>query len=173
MSKTIYSFFQSIAKDKMIKYTDILLAFLSFSWLLFTVDFRSDVLGQVLPIIGQVLPLIANDWSQVGIANLYSMIHNNGYRFLYLSARAIGQSRLTRDYLKGLRQGELSLPDGPLLLSPSSLASAFHRYVLPLFKICCFTLVSSFTRTCGLAFLYFILLSCQCIYLICSPFSMT
>jgi len=102
---------------------------------------KSDVLGQVLPIIGQVLPLISNDWSQVGIANLYSMIHSNGYRFLYLSARAIGQSRLTRDYLRSLRQGVLSLPEGPLLLSPSSLASAFHREVIErkpeVFKISC------------------------------------
>lgn len=83
-------------------------------------------MGQVLPMIGQVLPYI-NDWSQVGIARLYSMIASNGYKFLYLSARAIGQSKITRDYLRSIRQGDISLPDGPLLLSPSSLVSAFHK----------------------------------------------
>lgn len=102
---------------------------------------KSDVLGQVLPMIGHVLPYISNDWSQVGIARLYSMIADNGYKFLYLSARAIGQSKLTRDYLRSIRQGEVSLPDGPLLLSPSSLVSAFHKEVIERkpeeFKISC------------------------------------
>jgi phosphatidate phosphatase LPIN len=89
--------------------------------------FRSDVLGQVLPMIGSVLPYITTDWSQAGIAQLYQMISRNGYKFLYLSARAIGQSKLTRDYLRGVRQSDVNLPDGPLLLSPSSLMSAFHK----------------------------------------------
>ena len=84
---------------------------------------RSDVLGHVLPMIGK-------DWSQAGIANLYTAVARNGYRFLYLSARAIGQSQFTRAYLRSVRQpGNVSLPDGPLLLSPSSLFSALHRWV--------------------------------------------
>ena len=81
---------------------------------------RSDVLGQLLPMVGK-------DWSQAGITHLYSMIHRNGYKFVYLSARAIGQSKTTRDYLRSVRQGDTPLPEGPLLLSPSSLISAFHR----------------------------------------------
>ncbi|XP_065191381.1 phosphatidate phosphatase LPIN3-like [Sycon ciliatum] len=84
---------------------------------------RSDVYGQVLPLFGQ-------DWSHFGVAQLFSGIENNGYRFIYLSARAIGQSKLTRDYLRNIRQGQLSLPDGPLLLNPSSLVRAFHREVI-------------------------------------------
>jgi len=89
--------------------------------------YRSDVLGQVLPMLGSVIPMIGSDWSQAGIAQLYQMIHRNDYKFLYLSARAIGQSQLTRDYLRSLKQSDMTLPDGPLLLSPSSLMSAFHK----------------------------------------------
>lgn len=84
------------------------------------VVFRSDVLGHILPIVGQ-------DWAQSGVAQLFTKIKNNGYRILYLSARAIGQAHITREYLRSVKQGDLSLPDGPLLLNPTSLLSAFHR----------------------------------------------
>lgn len=81
---------------------------------------RSDVLGHILPIVGK-------DWAQSGVAQLFTKIMNNGYKLLYLSARAIGQARVTREYLRSIKQGNLSLPDGPLLLNPTSLISAFHR----------------------------------------------
>lgn len=44
---------------------------------------KSDVLGHLLPILGK-------DWAQSGVAQLFTKIKNNGYNFLYLSARAIG-----------------------------------------------------------------------------------
>ncbi|KAJ8322304.1 hypothetical protein KUTeg_000775 [Tegillarca granosa] len=95
---------------------------------------KSDVLGQILPIMGK-------DWSQSGVAELFSRIHSNGYKFLYLSARAIGQSKITKDLLKSIKQQYHVLPDGPLLLSPTSLVSAFHREVIEKkpeeFKISC------------------------------------
>ncbi|BFZ21406.1 hypothetical protein BsWGS_24446 [Bradybaena similaris] len=95
---------------------------------------KSDALGQILPIIGR-------DWSQSGVAQLFTRIHKNGYKLIYLSARAIGQSRSTKDMLKNIRQGELVLPDGPLFLNPTSLFSAFHREVIlknpEEFKISC------------------------------------
>lgn len=95
---------------------------------------KSDVLGHILPRIGR-------DWAQSGVANLFTKIKENGYKMLYLSARAIGQAEGTREYLKSVRQGELYLPDGPLLLSPTSLLSAFHREVIEKkpeeFKISC------------------------------------
>lgn len=84
---------------------------------------RSDVLGHILPMVG-------HSWAQLGVAKLFTKIQDNGYKFLYLSARAIGQARITREYLRRLRQGEICLPDGPLLLSPTSLISALHRYEL-------------------------------------------
>ncbi|XP_046649509.1 phosphatidate phosphatase LPIN3-like isoform X2 [Daphnia pulicaria] len=95
---------------------------------------KSDVLGHILPIVGQ-------DWAQSGVAQLFTKIKNNGYRILYLSARAIGQAHITREYLRSVKQGDLSLPDGPLLLNPTSLLSAFHREVIEKkpeeFKISC------------------------------------
>ena len=78
---------------------------------------------------GQILPLIGRDWSQSGVAQLFTRLSNNGYKLLYLSARAIGQSRLTKELLKNIKQGDLVLPTGPLLLNPTSLISAFHRSV--------------------------------------------
>lgn len=53
------------------------------------VIYRSDVLGHVLPLVGK-------DWSQAGITTLFNEIDNNGYQFVYLSARAIGQATMTR-----------------------------------------------------------------------------
>ncbi|XP_035206309.1 phosphatidate phosphatase LPIN3-like isoform X2 [Stegodyphus dumicola] len=95
---------------------------------------KSDVLGHILPMVG-------HSWAQLGVAKLFTKIKNNGYKFLYLSARAIGQARITREYLRRLRQGEIFLPDGPLLLSPTSLISALHREVIECkpeeFKISC------------------------------------
>lgn len=96
--------------------------------------FRSDVLGHILPMVGR-------DWAQLGVAQLFSKIEANGYKLLYLSARAIGQSRVTREYLRSIRQGDVKLPDGPLLLNPTSLISALHREVIERkpeqFKIAC------------------------------------
>lgn len=54
----------------------------------------------------------------------------NGYKFLYCSARAIGMADMTRGYLHWVNERGTVLPQGPLLLSPSSLFSALHRYRL-------------------------------------------
>ncbi|EDX06145.1 GD10183 [Drosophila simulans] len=85
--------------------------------------------------------MVGKDWAQLGVAQLFSKIEQNGYKLLYLSARAIGQSRVTREYLRSIRQGNVMLPDGPLLLNPTSLISAFHREVIEKkpeqFKIAC------------------------------------
>ncbi|XP_022202188.2 phosphatidate phosphatase LPIN1 isoform X3 [Nilaparvata lugens] len=95
---------------------------------------KSDVLGHILPIVGK-------DWAQSGVAKLFTKIKNNGYKLLYLSARAIGQARLTRDYLRSIKQEDLSLPEGPILLNPTSLLTAFHTEVIEKkpeeFKISC------------------------------------
>lgn len=49
---------------------------------------RSDVLGHILPMVGK-------NWEQIGVAQLFSKIEENGYKMLYLSARAIGQAKVS------------------------------------------------------------------------------
>lgn len=92
----------------------------------------SDIDGTITKsdVFGQILPQFGNQWAQAGVAQLYNRIANNGYQILYLSARAIGQASSTKGYLRYVKQDEFSLPDGPLLLSPSSLLAAFQREVI-------------------------------------------
>ncbi|XP_069092050.1 phosphatidate phosphatase LPIN1 isoform X1 [Pleurodeles waltl] len=97
---------------------------------------RSDTLGHILPTLGK-------DWTHQGIAKLYHKVSENGYKFLYCSARAIGMADMTRGYLHWVNERGTVLPQGPVLLSPSSLFSALHREVIEkkpeTFKIQCLT----------------------------------
>ncbi|XP_030632401.1 phosphatidate phosphatase LPIN2 [Chanos chanos] len=97
---------------------------------------KSDALGHILPQLGK-------DWTHQGIAKLYHKIHQNGYKFLYCSARAIGMADITKGYLQWVNDKGTVLPKGPVLLAPSSLFSALHREVIEkkpeVFKIACLT----------------------------------
>uniref|UniRef100_A0A1D1YV85 Nuclear elongation and deformation protein 1 n=2 Tax=Anthurium amnicola TaxID=1678845 RepID=A0A1D1YV85_9ARAE len=84
---------------------------------------KSDALGHVFTMIGR-------DWTHSGVAKLYTDISRNGYQILYLTSRAIGQADYTRDYLKKVEQDKYQLPDGPVIMSPDRLLTAFHREVI-------------------------------------------
>ncbi|XP_002510239.2 phosphatidate phosphatase PAH2 isoform X1 [Ricinus communis] len=95
---------------------------------------RSDVLGQFMPLVGV-------DWSQTGVAHLFSAIKENGYQLLFLSARAISQAYITRQFLVNLKQDGKALPDGPVVISPDGLFPSLFREVIRRapheFKIAC------------------------------------
>ena len=95
---------------------------------------KSDALGHILTFVGR-------DWTHSGVAGLYDRISKNGYRLLYLTARAIGQATSTRDYLKNVEQDKCQLPDGPVIMSPDRLLAALRREVIignpEEFKIAC------------------------------------
>ncbi|XP_039113766.1 phosphatidate phosphatase PAH2 [Dioscorea cayenensis subsp. rotundata] len=84
---------------------------------------KSDVLGQFMPLVGV-------DWSQTGVAHLFSAIKENGYQLLFLSARAISQAYLTRQFLFNLKQEGIALPDGPVVISPDGLFPSLYREVI-------------------------------------------
>ena len=95
---------------------------------------RSDIMGQLLPMVG-------GDWSQSGVTKLYTSIVGNGYKMMYLSARAIAQASATRDYLANVQQDGESLPQGPVIMSPDGLLPSLYREVIQRkpheFKIAC------------------------------------
>ena len=84
---------------------------------------RSDVLGQVLPFLGR-------DWTHEGIIELFTGITKRGYKILYLTARAIGQSSMTKNYLDSLIQEKKALPAGPLFMSPDGIFTSLKREVI-------------------------------------------
>ncbi|XP_062076522.1 phosphatidate phosphatase PAH2-like isoform X2 [Humulus lupulus] len=101
---------------------------------------RSDVLGQFMPMVGV-------DWSHTGVAHLFSAIKENGYQLLFLSARAISQAYLTRQFLFNLKQDGKALPEGPVVISPDGLFPSLYREVIRRapheFKISCLEEIKS------------------------------
>ncbi|EME46015.1 hypothetical protein DOTSEDRAFT_70124 [Dothistroma septosporum NZE10] len=95
---------------------------------------KSDVLGHVLNTLGR-------DWTHQGVAKLYTEIAANGYNFLYLTSRSVGQADTTRAYLKGVVQEGYKLPPGPVILSPDRTIAALRREVYlrkpEIFKMAC------------------------------------
>jgi phosphatidate phosphatase LPIN len=83
---------------------------------------KSDVLGHLAPMVGK-------DWNHAGVAQLYNNIKDNGYQLMFLSSRAISQSKGTRRYLEKLTQDGETLTQGPVMLAPDPLSTALYREV--------------------------------------------
>jgi phosphatidate phosphatase LPIN len=101
---------------------------------------KSDLFGHILP------NVFGEDWTQTGVAQFYTNIRNNGYQLLYLTARAIGQSEITKSYLQNVNQldvsnKEMRLPDGPVFMSPNRVFESIKREVIlrcpEQFKVAC------------------------------------
>ncbi len=105
----------------------------------------SDVDGTITKsdIAGQIYPKFGKDWTQTGVVRLLHLIQRNGYETLYVTARHIGYSQQTKDYLRGLQQQGFKLPEGPVITSPDRLWGAFKREVIErrpqVFKMQCFS----------------------------------
>lgn len=95
---------------------------------------KSDALGHMFTLIGR-------DWTHLGVAKLYTDICKNGYKIMYLTSRAIGQADSTRYYLRGIKQNDYQLPEGPVVMSPDRLMASLHREVImrkpEVFKMAC------------------------------------
>jgi phosphatidate phosphatase PAH1 len=56
------------------------------------------------------------DWTHDHVVSLYSKIHEQGYKIVYLTARSARVQSATRNFLT-----QIKTPDGPILSAPSSL----------------------------------------------------
>ncbi|KAK8713808.1 hypothetical protein V6N13_149017 [Hibiscus sabdariffa] len=65
---------------------------------------KSDVLGQFMPLVGR-------DWTQIGVAHLFSAI----------------KAYLTRNFLLNLKQDGKALPTGPVVISSDGLFPSLYR----------------------------------------------
>ncbi|CBY07408.1 unnamed protein product [Oikopleura dioica] len=105
----------------------------------------SDIDGTVTKsdVVGQLSNIVYYEYSHHGIHNLYNNIAKNNYKFMYVSSRAISQSHMTKTYINWTEKDGKYLPNGPVLLNPSSLVSALLREVWTRnpeeFKIDCLT----------------------------------
>ena len=84
---------------------------------------RSDVRGQILTSIGK-------NWYHENVARLFNLIKNNGYKIVYLSARSVYMSGMTKNILKEMSQDNNFMPRGPVLLNPVNILNAFHTEVI-------------------------------------------
>jgi len=89
----------------------------------------SDIDGTITKtdFLGHFLPMVGKDWSQPGITPLYTNIKRNGYHLLYLTARPIGQSAQTKNFLESVYQDGKMLPHGPLFMSPDRTVPSIKR----------------------------------------------
>ncbi|RVD93356.1 Smp2-like plasmid maintenance protein [Tubulinosema ratisbonensis] len=103
----------------------------------------SDIDGTITKsdIKGHLYSLVGSDWTHVGVAQFYTKLAENGYKFIYLTSRPLGQSKLTRYYLNNINQEGFVLPEGPIIHSTSGVLGALYREIIlrspEKFKIAC------------------------------------
>eukprot|EP01029_Cantina_marsupialis_P002556 TRINITY_DN1238_c0_g6_i1.p1 TRINITY_DN1238_c0_g6~~TRINITY_DN1238_c0_g6_i1.p1 ORF type:complete len:636 (+),score=86.12 TRINITY_DN1238_c0_g6_i1:93-2000(+) len=93
----------------------------------------SDVDGTITrsDAIGHISYFLNFDHTHESIAELFSKITNNGYQFIYITSRCIGQASATRNLITGIEQsGGKHLPAGPIITSPDRLFKAFKREII-------------------------------------------
>lgn len=92
----------------------------------------SDIDGTITKsdVMGHLMSMAKRDWSQPGIAPLYTNIRRNGYHLMYLTSRAIGQADQTREFLNSVQQDGKMLPLGPLITSPDRLLPSVKREII-------------------------------------------
>ena len=84
---------------------------------------RSDLLGHIMPFLNR-------DWEHDGIAKFFQNLYKRNYIIVYLTARNIGQSFKTLNYLKSINQNDISLPPGPLFTHPGSFFDSVKREII-------------------------------------------
>lgn len=81
---------------------------------------KSDVLGHIYDFMGK-------DWSHCGVAELFTKIKEQNYKYIYLTTRPISMYNRTKNMIKNIKQDDFIMPDGPCVLSPTSMIKSLMR----------------------------------------------
>ena len=84
---------------------------------------RSDVIGQIGVYFGI-------DWTHKYIAKFYSHISNNGYKFLYLTARTMYMQGPTKNSLYCINQNGFYMPYGPMMMNDSGFVNSLKTEII-------------------------------------------
>ena len=84
---------------------------------------RSDVIGQIGVYFGI-------DWTHKYIAKFYSHISNNGYKFLYLTARTMYMQSATKNSLYCINQNGFYMPYGPMMMNDSGFINSLKTEII-------------------------------------------
>jgi len=84
---------------------------------------KSDILGVILPRIGI-------DWNHDNVIEFINKLYDNGYKIIYLTARAIFQSEATHDFLYKITQNNKKLPKGPIIMDPDGIFTSFKKGII-------------------------------------------
>lgn len=92
----------------------------------------SDIDGTITKsdIRGHLYTSMDKDYTHVGTAELFKKIENNGYKFIYLSARPVTMAKKTRRYISRINQNGFKMPVSPVITSPNKAMDSFIREVL-------------------------------------------
>lgn len=105
---------------------------------------KSDVRGHIYTSLNQ-------DYTHTGTTELFKRIEENGYKFIYLSARPVTMAKRTRRYISRINQNGYKMPIAPVITSPNKAMDSFIREVLikepHLFKISILSSISNLFPT--------------------------
>lgn len=82
---------------------------------------------------GYLLPKIGINYHYKGLVKLYNLMYENGYEFIYLTARSMNELPQTRNYINKItdeKDKHMFLPPGPVLMYPNSRIATLKNEVL-------------------------------------------
>jgi phosphatidate phosphatase PAH1 len=79
---------------------------------------------------GIMMTRLGYDYTHAGVSRLYNILHDNGYKLIYLTARSIVQHSDTKIYIESIIQEGKKLPCGPVITTPNKLWNALAREVI-------------------------------------------
>ena len=92
----------------------------------------SDIDGTITKsdVMGHIAAIFKLGWYHQHVAKFFTQIERKNYKIIYLSARSICQADITRNLVRSVNQNNIQMPQGPILLNPNQIFSAFKTELI-------------------------------------------